>query len=124
MFRIGSKVPAAADADAATADGDAATQERAFARQEALESGVFKIEVNGLTIWHIYRKSKLKDFKECVRDEIVIAVGTLDITGPCMIIEPDDMATTGALSGVISNGKFEIKTVAETRGHRIWSLQN
>ena len=102
-------------------DGDPVGQLEAFKRRGGGQKDAAFAHVDGHAIWIKSGKLKLDQKVACRSSDILIASKEVAIDVPCRVITPKAMAKTGALAIYVRGDSLEFRSVAETRGTRLWS---
>ncbi|SHG37077.1 ComEC/Rec2 family competence protein [Cognatishimia maritima] len=102
-------------------DGDAADQMQAAAQLPMVQKGVFEAELTAGRITHYQGKTGAAQLSACSKAEIVVADLPATLSGPCLIFDPQTLAKTGAVALYFSDDAIVTRTVAQSRGDRLWS---
>jgi competence protein ComEC len=98
-------------------DGDGVNQKIAADRWPPADDLVQRHVWKGQEVIHLTGKRSAGSFTECHEGQIVISAVPVELSGNCVLFDPDKLMETGSLA--FQNG--EIKTSAEVIGRRLWS---
>lgn len=103
-------------------DGDAAGQEAAARRGDEASEGVFGANMGTYSIVHFQGKTGAAGFTGCRAGEIVILDQRFEGHVQCSLFDASRLAETGAVAIWIKrDGAVTLRTVARSRGQRLWS---
>ncbi|WP_146345569.1 ComEC/Rec2 family competence protein [Falsiphaeobacter marinintestinus] len=98
-------------------DGDARDQVGAAARWPQDDGKIRAIEVAGAQVTHIIGKRAVADFDSCKAGEVIVLTADTQVTGPCIILDPQRLRKTGAVA-IDGRGMITAKSIG---GDRIWT---
>lgn len=98
-------------------DGDGASQKTAANRWPDGKDLSQRYFWQGKELIHLTGKRSAREFSECGDDQIVISAVPVQLSGTCMVIDPELLTKTGSIA--LSSGN--VMTSAEVIGKRLWS---
>lgn len=105
------------------ADGDAAAQPEAQARSgyDARATAIH-LQGSGFDVVHLAGKRAAENLTSlCLPGRIIVLTEPAQTTGPCEVITPRDLRTTGARAYDMQSGVLRMRTVSQESGDRPWA---
>jgi len=103
-------------------DGDGASQADAHARSRFDPSTtIVHLRGSGFDVVHLAGRRAAEHLPDLCLPGRIVVVTVQATAGPCKLITPNDLRSTGARAYDMRYGQLVMRSVAQARGHRLWA---